>query len=117
MVWIHGGAFIGGAGTDAVFAGGELSKKGVVLVTLNYRLGIFGFFAHPALSRNSVHQSSGNYGLEDQLAALDWVGNNIAAFGGDPKNVTVFGQSAGGMSVVVMLASPLTQGKIPACDR
>ena len=111
MVWIHGGAFIGGAGTDAVFAGGELSKKGVVLVTLNYRLGIFGFFAHPALSRNSVHQSSGNYGLEDQLAALDWVGNNIAAFGGDPKNVTVFGQSAGGMSVVVMLASPLTQGK------
>ena len=111
MVWIHGGAFIGGAGTDAVFAGGELSKKGVVVVTLNYRLGIFGFFAHPALSRNSVHQSSGNYGLEDQVAALDWVGNNIAAFGGDPKNVTIFGQSAGGMSVVVMLASPLTEGK------
>jgi para-nitrobenzyl esterase len=111
MVWIHGGAFIGGAGTDAVFAGGELSKKGVVLVTLNYRLGIFGFFAHRDLSRNSVHQSSGNYGLEDQLAALEWVGKNIAAFGGDPKNVTVFGQSAGGMSVVVMLASPLTEGK------
>jgi para-nitrobenzyl esterase len=111
MVWLHGGAFVGGAGTDAVFAGGELSKKGVVLVTLNYRLGIFGFLAHPLLSRNSVHHSSGNYGLEDQLAALDWVANNIAAFGGDPKNVTVFGQSAGGMSVVVMLASPLTQGK------
>jgi para-nitrobenzyl esterase len=111
MVWIHGGAFVGGAGTDAVFAGGELSKKGVVLVTLNYRLGIFGFFAHPVLSRNSVHQSSGNFGLEDQLAALDWVDKNIAAFGGDPKNVTIFGQSAGGMSVVVMLASSLTEGK------
>jgi para-nitrobenzyl esterase len=111
MVWIHGGAFVGGAATDAVFAGSELSKKGVVLVTLNYRLGIFGFFAHPDLSRNSVHQSSGNFGLEDQLAALEWVGNNIAAFGGDPKNLTVFGQSAGGMSVMVMLASPLTQGK------
>jgi para-nitrobenzyl esterase len=111
MVWIHGGPFVGGAGTDAIFAGGELSKKGVVLVTLNYRLGIFGFFAHPVLSRGSVHHSSGNYGLEDQLAALDWVGKNIAAFGGDPKNVTVFGQSAGGMSVVVMLASPLTEGK------
>jgi para-nitrobenzyl esterase len=111
MLWIHGGAFVGGAGTDALFAGGELSKKGVVLVTLNYRLGVFGFFAHPDLSRNSVHQSSGNYGLEDQLAALDWVVKNIAAFGGDPKNVTIFGQSAGGMSVVVMLASPLTEGK------
>jgi para-nitrobenzyl esterase len=111
MVWIHGGAFVGGAGTDAVFAGGEITKHGVLLVTLNYRLGIFGFFAHPDLSRHSVHRSSGNYGLEDQLAALDWVHNNIAAFGGDPKNVTIFGQSAGGMSVVVMLASPLTQGK------
>lgn len=111
MIWIHGGAFVGGAGTDAVFAGGEFAKKGVVLVTLNYRLGIFGFFAHPALSSNSVHQSSGNYGLEDQLAALDWVINNINAFGGDPKNITVFGQSAGGMSVVSLLASPLTQGR------
>ena len=111
MVWIHGGAFVGGAGTDAIFAGGELSKKGVVLVTLNYRLGIFGFFAHPDLSRDSVHQSSGNYGLQDQLAAIDWVRNNIAAFGGDPKNLTIFGQSAGGMSVVAMLASPLTAGK------
>ena len=73
MVWIHGGAFVGGAGTDPMFAGDELVKKGVVLVTLNYRLGIFGFYAHPNLSRDSVHHSSGNFALEDQLAALQWV--------------------------------------------
>ena len=111
MVWIHGGAFVGGAGTDPMFAGEQLVKKGVVLVTLNYRLGIFGFFAHPDLSRDSVHHSSGNLALEDQLAALHWVRDNIAAFGGDSGNITVFGQSAGGMSVVTLMASPLTKGQ------
>jgi len=111
MVWIHGGAFVGGAGTDPLFAGGELVKKGVILVTLNYRLGIFGFYAHPDLSRSSVHHSSGNFALEDQMAALQWVRDNIAAFGGDAENITIFGQSAGGMSAVSLLVSPLTEGK------
>jgi para-nitrobenzyl esterase len=111
MVWIHGGAFVGGAGTDPLFAGDELIKKNVVLVTLNYRLGIFGFYAHPELTRDSVHHSSGNFALEDQMAALQWVHDNIAAFGGDAKNITVFGQSAGGMSVATLLASPLAKGK------
>ena len=111
MVWIHGGAFVGGAGTDPMFAGDELVKKGVVLVTLNYRLGIFGFYAHPDLSRDSVHHSSGNFALEDQLAALQWVHDNIAAFGGDNEDITVFGQSAGGMSVLTLLASPLSRGQ------
>ena len=111
MVWIHGGAFVGGAGTDPMFAGDELVKKGVVLVTLNYRLGIFGFYAHPDLTRDSIHHSSGNFALEDQLAALQWVHDNVAAFGGDNENITVFGQSAGGMSVLTLLASPLSRGQ------
>jgi len=111
MVWIHGGAFIGGSGTDPMFAGEELIKKGVVLVTLNYRLGLFGFLAHPELTRDSAHHSSGNFGLEDQLAALQWVRENIAAFGGDPAKITLFGQSAGGMSVTTLLASPLSRGQ------
>lgn len=111
MVWIHGGAFVGGAGTDPMFAGDELIKKGVVLVTLNYRLGIFGFLAHRELTRDSVHHSSGNYALEDQLAALQWVRENIAGFGGDPTQITLFGQSAGGMSVTTLLSSPLGRGQ------
>jgi para-nitrobenzyl esterase len=111
MVWIHGGAFIGGAGTDPIFGGEELVKKGALLVTLNYRLGIFGFYAHPDLTRESVHHSSGNFALEDQMAALQWVRDNIAAFGGDAEKITVFSQSAGGMSVITMLASPLMRGK------
>jgi para-nitrobenzyl esterase len=110
MVWIHGGAFVGGSGTDPMFAGEELVKKNVVLVTLNYRLGIFGFLAHPELTRDSSHQSSGNFGLEDQLAALQWVRDNIAAFGGDPSQITLFGQSAGGMSVTTLVASALSRG-------
>ena len=111
MVWIHGGAFIGGAGSDAIFAGEKLVEKGVVLVTLNYRLGIFGFYAHTELTRESIHHSSGNFALEDQMAALQWVRDNIAAFGGDAENVTMFGQSAGGMSVMTLLASPLMKGE------
>src|SRR5271170_1107866 len=111
MVWIHGGAFVGGAGTDPLFAGEELIRRGVVLVTLNYRLGIFGFYAHSDLSRDSIHHSSGNFALEDQLAALQWVRDNIATFGGDAEKITLFGQSAGGASVVALLSSPLAQGQ------
>jgi para-nitrobenzyl esterase len=108
MVWIHGGAFVGGAGTDAMFDGASLAAQGVVLVTLNYRLGVFGFLAHPDLTRSSPHHSSGNFALLDQIAALHWVRDNIARFGGDPQTITVFGQSAGGMSVTLLLTSPLT---------
>jgi para-nitrobenzyl esterase len=112
MLWIHGGGFVGGAATDAMFDGAHLGEQGVVLVEINYRLGVLGFLAHPDLSRESRHQSSGNYGLLDQLAALRWVKENIARFGGDPGNVTIFGQSAGGMSVMSLLASPLARGLI-----
>jgi para-nitrobenzyl esterase len=108
MVWIHGGAFTSGAG--AIYEGEELSRKGVVVVTINYRLGVFGFLAHPDLSRESGHSSSGNYALLDQVAALRWVQKNIAAFGGDPGRVTIFGESAGSWSVNYMTATPLAHG-------
>jgi para-nitrobenzyl esterase len=110
MVWIHGGALTRGAGSNAVYNGEELAKKGVVLVTINYRLGIFGFFAHPELTKESDRNSSGNYGILDQIAALEWVQKNIAAFGGDPKKVTIFGESAGSWSVNTLVASPLAKG-------
>ncbi|GAB1265279.1 carboxylesterase/lipase family protein [Aurantivibrio infirmus] len=109
MVWIHGGAFTGGAGGDSSFDGDRITARGVVLVTLNYRLDIFGFFAHPELSAESQHNVSGNYGILDQQAALRWVQKNIKQFGGDPKAVTIFGQSAGGMSVTSQLTSPLAK--------
>jgi para-nitrobenzyl esterase len=109
MVWIHGGAFTGGSGTDPMFDGGRLSARGVVLVTLNYRLGVLGFFAHPQLGAG-VDTASGNFGLLDQIAALQWVHENIGHFGGDPAAVTIFGQSAGGGSVVALLTSPLARG-------
>jgi para-nitrobenzyl esterase len=109
MVWIHGGAFIGGAGTDPMFDGERLAAKGVVLVTLNYRLGIFGYLAHPDFASHSAPQAAGNFGLQDQIAALQWVRSNITHFGGDPHAITLFGQSAGGMSVTSLLASPLTR--------
>ena len=112
MVWIHGGAFLGGHGGETEFDGELLASKGVVLVTLNYRVGVMGFLAHPDLSEESGHSGSGNYGILDQIAALEWVKANIAGFGGDPGNVTVFGQSAGAMSVQTLLASPLTRGLI-----
>ncbi|HEX3837785.1 MAG TPA: carboxylesterase family protein [Steroidobacteraceae bacterium] len=105
MVWIHGGAFAGGSGTDPMFDGGRISARGVVLVTLNYRLGILGFFSHPQLG-----SAAANFGLRDQIAALKWVRENIARFGGDPAAVTLFGQSAGGGSVVALMTSPLAQG-------
>jgi para-nitrobenzyl esterase len=110
MVWIHGGAFTRGSGSTPTYDGEALAKKGVVLVTVNYRLGIFGFFAHPELTKESENQSSGDYGILDEIAALQWVQKNIAAFGGDPKRVTIFGESAGSWAVNVLVASPQTKG-------
>ena len=112
MLWIHGGAFLGGAGSSAVYDGEHLAAYGVVLVNVNYRLGVFGFFTHPSLTATSSSHSSGNFGLEDQIAALKWVKANIAAFGGDPDNITLFGQSAGGASVNALVTSPLTEGMV-----
>jgi para-nitrobenzyl esterase len=99
MVWIHGGGFVNGSGTAALYDGSALARQGVVVVTINYRLGRFGFFAHPALTAEQRGQPLANYALMDQIAALRWVARNIAAFGGDPANVTIFGESAGGMAV------------------
>lgn len=110
MVWYHGGGHNAGAGSPRIFDGAALARRGVVLVTLNYRLGPFGFLAHPALTAESPHASSGNYGLLDQIAALEWVRDNAAAFGGDPGNVTIFGQSAGSWTVCYLMASPLAKG-------
>jgi len=110
MVWIHGGGNYGGTASSANFDGQQLARRGVVLVTVNYRLTIFGFLAHPELTRESPHHSSGNYGLLDQIAALHWVHDNIAQFGGDPANVTIFGQSAGAVDVNVLMTSPLARG-------
>ena len=110
-----GGALLGAVGvsgdsSEPRYDGESLAQKGIVTITINYRLGIFGFFSHPELTAESQHQASGNYGLLDQIAALDWVRENIAAFGGDPGRVTIFGQSAGSASVACMMASPLAKG-------
>lgn len=110
MVWIHGGGFQAGAGGEPRHDGQAFARKGVVLVTVNYRLGVFGFFSHPELTRESGHNASGNYGMLDQVAALRWVQDNIAAFGGNPRNVTIFGESAGSFAVSALMASPLARG-------
>jgi para-nitrobenzyl esterase len=110
MVWIHGGTLIWGSGHSALYDGREFAKRGIVLVSINYRLGVFGYMAHPELSAESPDQVSGNYGLLDQIAALQWVRQNIAAFGGDASNVTIFGESAGALSVELLLASPAARG-------
>ncbi len=110
MVWIFGGGFQGGSASEPRQDGGNLAHKGVVVVSMNYRLGVFGFFSHPALTKESSNHASGNYGLLDQAAALQWVRKNIAAFGGDPNNVTIFGESAGSMSVSAQMASPISKG-------
>jgi len=110
MVWIHGGGFMGGSGASPFTSGVQFAKRGVLLVSLNYRLGRFGFFAFPALSRERPDETKGNYAYMDQIAALQWVKRNIAAFGGDPNNVTIFGFSAGGVSVHSLLASPMARG-------
>ena len=110
MVWIHGGGFFAGFGGEQRHYGGVLARKGAVVVTINYRLGALGFMAHPAFAAESPQHAAGNYGLLDQVAALDWVRRNIARFGGDPSRVTVFGESAGGMSVGALIGSPLARG-------
>ncbi len=111
MVWIHGGAFRLGFSSSPLYDGAELVRQGVILVTVNYRLGLLGFFAHPALTKEArPGEPIGNYGLMDQLAALQWVQDNIAAFGGDPANVTAFGESAGGSSIIYLLANPRAKG-------
>jgi para-nitrobenzyl esterase len=110
LVWIYGGGFTGGSASSPIYAGSELAKKGVIYVAPNYRLGIMGFLAHPEMTQESGHQASGNWGFLDQVAALQWVKKNIAAFGGDPANVTLIGQSAGSMSINNLQASPLAKG-------
>lgn len=110
MVYIYGGGLQEGSSAIAVYDGEEFAKKGVVLVGINYRVGALGFMAHPELTKASRHQASGNYGFLDQLAALQWVQENIEAFGGDPNNVTIFGQSAGARSVAMHVKSPLSKG-------
>ncbi|HLK51328.1 MAG TPA: carboxylesterase family protein [Bryobacteraceae bacterium] len=110
MLWIHGGGNYAGTASSASFDGEALARHGVVVVTANYRLTIFGFFAHPELTRESPHHASGNYGLMDQIAALEWIRDNIAKFGGDAGNVTVFGQSAGAVDANVLMTSPRTRG-------
>src|SRR5215471_18727919 len=109
MVWIYGGGFVGGQTSVPLYDGTKLAEKGVVVVSVAYRLGAFGFLAHPELSKES-RKGSGNYGLQDQIAGLKWVQANIAKFGGDPNKVTIFGESAGGMSVSMLAASPLAEG-------
>lgn len=111
-VWIHGGAFMGGFGHEKEFDGQYYCEQGVILVTINYRLGVMGFFAHPWLSAESERGISGNYGILDQIAALRWVRENIEAFGGDSSRITIFGQSAGGMSVQTLVTSPVTKGMV-----
>lgn len=113
MVWIHGGAFTGGTGSIPLYDGSTMIRHGVILVTINYRLGALGFLAHPDLTR-AAGGSSGNYGLQDQLAALRWVRDNIEAFGGDPSKVTIFGQSAGAISVSMLMTSPADRGLFQA---
>jgi para-nitrobenzyl esterase len=110
MLWIHGGGNFAGAASEGIFEGESLARRGVVLVSANYRLGAFGFLAHPELTAESKHHASGNYGLMDQVAALQWVRDNIAKFGGDPRNVTIFGESAGSLDINVLMTSPLTKG-------
>lgn len=110
LVWIYGGGFVNGGSSPAVYDGTQFAKRGLVFVSFNYRLGRFGFFAHPALTRESKDGFLGNYGYMDQIAAMKWVQHNIAAFGGDPYQVTVFGESAGGGSVHMLMTSPMSVG-------
>lgn len=112
LVYFYGGGFVAGDGSENRYDGETLAKKGIVVVTLNYRLGIFGFFAHPELTKESPNKASGNYGLLDQNAALVWVKKNIAAFGGDPNKITIAGESAGSISVSAQMVSPLSKNLI-----
>jgi len=112
LVYFYGGGFMAGDGSESRYEGEQMAKKGIVALTVNYRLGVFGFFAHPELTKESPHQASGNYGLLDQQAALKWVSENIEAFGGDPKRVTIAGESAGSIAVSALMASPLSKDLI-----
>ena len=112
LVYIHGGGFNAGDGSELRYDGASLAEKGIVVVTINYRLNIFGFFAHPELTAESDENASGNYGLLDQVAALEWVHDNIDAFGGDPSKITIAGESAGSISVSALMASPLSRDLI-----
>lgn len=110
LIYIHGGAFLNGSGLVSIYDGAALATKGIVVVSINYRLGVLGFLVHPDLAKESPHGSSGNYGLLDQVAALRWVQQNIDAFGGDPQRVTIAGQSAGAVATYLLVASPQTRG-------
>src|SRR5688572_8431854 len=112
LVYFYGGGFMAGDGSEHRYDGEQMAKKGIVALTVNYRLGVFGFFTHPELTKESPHNASGNYGLLDQQAALAWVRDNIAAFGGDPKKVTIAGESAGSIAVSALMASPLSKDLI-----
>jgi para-nitrobenzyl esterase len=112
VLWIHGGAFSGGYGHEKEFDGAAYCERGVILVSINYRLNLFGFLAHPWLNEEDEHHVSGNYGILDQIAALKWVYRNIHAFGGNPDNITIMGQSAGALSVQTLVSSPLTENMI-----
>jgi para-nitrobenzyl esterase len=114
LVYIFGGGFQNGDGSEYRYDGESMARKGIVVVTVNYRLGIFGFFSHPDLTKESAHHASGNYGMLDQVAALEWVHKNVAAFGGDPKHVTVGGESAGSISVSALMASPISKNLMAA---
>jgi para-nitrobenzyl esterase len=109
LVYFHGGGMMAGDGSEPRYDGDSMSRKGIVAVTVNYRLNVFGFLAHPELTKESPHHASGNYGLLDQTAALRWVKDNISAFGGDPNRITVAGESAGSFSVSALMASPLSK--------
>src|SRR5690554_2803867 len=110
LVWIHGGSLVAGAGSEAMYDGARLAARGLVVVTINYRLGVLGYLAHPQLSAESPDRVSGNYGLLDQVEALRWIQRNIAAFGGDPDRVTIAGESAGALSVMYLMAAPQARG-------
>ena len=109
MFWIHGGGYTSGSGSSALYDGTQFAADGSVVVTINYRLNVFGFLAHPALSAESAHGASGNYGLMDMVAALEWVRDNIATFGGDPNRVTIFGESAGAGAVMSVMLMPQSE--------
>ena len=110
MVWFHGGGLVNGSASTNLYSGENLAKQDVLVITANYRLGVFGFLAHPELSKEAIYKSSGNYGLLDMIAALKWIQENIASFGGDPNNVTIFGQSSGAICINALTTSPLSKG-------
>ena len=110
LIYFNGGGLMCGSGSEPRYAGDAMARKGIISVTANYREGIFGFFTHPQLSKETSYKGSGNYGLLDQVAAIKWVKDNIAAFGGDPNRITIVGESAGSMSVSALMASPLCKG-------